>query len=66
MRQEFINHIKEVGKQEEYISFLTAIGMKAPDIANLFGISRQSVYNNVNAYKDKLRRTGEEVKYYGG
>lgn len=62
---DYINHIKETGKQEEMIAFLFAIGSKAPEIAQLFGISRQSVYNNIDSYKKKLKLQGEEVKFYG-
>lgn len=64
MRNDYLKHIRETGKQEEYIAFMYAIGAKPAEIAKLFGITRQSVYNNVTAYKAKLKLKGEESQYY--
>lgn len=62
----YLEHIRDTGKQEEYIAHHYAMGETVADIAEKFQVSRQAVYDNLARYRKKLKLKGEEVRFYRG
>ena len=62
MREEYIKYLRKVGRQE-VMAFLYGMGFTHTEIADLFNVSRPTVYYNINTYKEKVSRISEEGRF---